>query len=402
MNKAGTLGSFNMFTLWFGAAVSLAEIMTGSLLAPLGLRNGILIILLGHLIGTLIFAFVGIIGFREKSPSLRATRLSLGRCGSYIISIFNIIQLVGWTAIMLIQCARSLQSITGKLFGFDNFFILVILTGLLVGIWAFNTQRGISAVNSIAVLLLLFLSVIMLQTVLQGKEAQEVAAGISVGMALELCIIMPLSWLPLISDYTMLGKSSGGSFWGSFSGYFLGSSFMYIIGLTTAIYTGSPDPVGILTGLNLGFAALLIVVLSTVTTTFLDVYSAVMSTLNLSERFSRGRLILAFTSLGVVLAMFFPMEHYESFLYLIGSLFAPVFTVVLADYFLFKEDRSGDKFNIWGLAAAAAGVAAYYFFVSRDLVLGATVPAMAVTIIVYLTFRLIKNQMKIRTEQYAR
>ena len=177
---------------------------------------------------------------------------------------------------------------------------------------------------------------------------------------------------------------------------------MYIIGLTTAIYTGSPDPVGILTGLNLGFAALLIVVLSTVTTTFLDVYSAVMSTLNLSERFSRGRLILAFTSLGVVLAMFFPMEHYESFLYLIGSLFAPVFTVVLADYFLFKEDRSGDKFNIWGLAAAAAGVAAYYFFVSRDLVLGATVPAMAVTIIVYLTFRLIKNQMKIRTEQYAR
>ncbi|HBC93871.1 MAG TPA: putative hydroxymethylpyrimidine transporter CytX, partial [Pelotomaculum sp.] len=118
----------------------LAEIMTGSLIAPLGIREGIAVILAGHLIGTLILALVGIIGFREKSPSLKSSRLSLGRYGSYIISVFNIVQLVGWTAIMLIQCARSLQSITGKLFGFDNFTVLVIAIGILVGIWAFNAH----------------------------------------------------------------------------------------------------------------------------------------------------------------------------------------------------------------------------------------------------------------------
>lgn len=75
-----------MFALWFGAAVSLAEIMTGSLLAPLGLRRGLAAILIGHLVGTLILAGVGIIGYREKKPALLASRTSLGKSGSYLVS----------------------------------------------------------------------------------------------------------------------------------------------------------------------------------------------------------------------------------------------------------------------------------------------------------------------------
>src|SRR5665647_300913 len=136
--------------------------MTGSLIAPLGIKTGIIVILLGHLIGTLILSLTGIIGFREKKPSLISSRISMGRHGSYIISLFNIIQLIGWTAIMLIQCSRSLQSITGKLFGFDNFYVLVVITGVLVVIWALNTEYAISTINNIAVVLLLVLCLVML------------------------------------------------------------------------------------------------------------------------------------------------------------------------------------------------------------------------------------------------
>lgn len=387
MNAEKKIGGFSLFTLWFGASVSLAEIMTGSLIAPLGLKTGIFVIILGHLIGTLILSLTGVIGFQEKKPSLISSRLSLGRYGSYIVSLFNIVQLIGWTAIMLIQCSRSLQSITGSLFGFSNFVILVIITGVLVALWALSTEKGISMINNLAVLLLLVLSVIMVTRLVGGGEIKPIADTISVGMALEFSIIMPLSWVPLISDYTMAGKSLKSSFLGSFGGYFLGSSFMYIIGLLFAIYSGSTDPVSVLGNLNMGYTALLIVILSTVTTTFLDVYSAVMSTMNLSDKISRKKLILLFACVGTLLAIYFPMENYQNFLYMIGSLFAPTFSIIIADYFIYRQNRSDDRFNLPGMLAIGAGIFTYYAVIGMDLIIGSTIPSMLITIFVYLIIR---------------
>lgn len=397
MSEAKRTGGFSLFALWFGAAVSLAEIMTGSLLAPLGLKQGIIAVLAGHLVGTLIFALVGIIGFRERTPSLISSRLSLGRYGSYPISVFNIIQLLGWTAIMLIQCARSMQAITGSLFGLNSFVLPVIFTGLLVGIWALTTDRGISVVNNVAVALLFFLSLIMLKAVLQGGAAvQPVLGSISFGAALELSIVMPLSWMPLISDYTQTARSARGSFFGSFAGYFLGSSFMYLIGLMSALYAGTSDPIGILVRMNMGYPALLIVILATVTTTFLDVYSSVLTTLNLTARFSKSRLILVFTLLGTILALYFPMEQYVNFLYLIGAFLAPVFSIVIVDYFIFRDDRSHELWNVSGLAAAAVGTITYFLVLNLDLVIGSTVPSIIVTVGVYLLLRLLQKHLSLR------
>ena len=395
MNNGKTIGGFSLMALWFGAAVSLAEIMTGSLIAPLGLKAGIIAILLGHLIGCLILSFTGVIGFKEKKPALIASRLSMGTYGSYLISIFNIIQLIGWTAIMLVQCTRSLQAITGKLMGFYNFTVLVIFAGILVAIWALSNDKGVTILNNLAVALLLILCVFVFATVISTGEVKTLSQTISFGMALELSIIMPLSWVPLISDYTRSGKSLQGSFFGSFIGYFLGSSFMYVLGLVFSLYTGTTDPVGMLSNMNLGLAALLIVVLSTVTTTFLDVYSSVMSALNLSGGLSKQRLILLFSALGIVLAIFFPMENYENFLYMIGSLFAPAFSVILIDYYLYKQDRSVNLFNIPGLLAMAAGIISYYATIPMDLMVGSTIPSMILTFMVYIVARLVYDHYKL-------
>lgn len=381
------LSGFNLSLLWFGAAVSIAEIMTGSLIAPLGLKQGLLVIILGHLIGTLILAVTGVIGFKEKKPSLMATRFSMGTYGSYLISLFNIIQLIGWTAIMIIQGSRALQPVTTQLLGFDNFTVLVIFMGVLIGIWALTRDSGVNIINNIAVFLLLILCVVMFGTILGSGEMQTVAGSISFGAALELSIIMPLSWIPLISDYTCSGKTLKGSFWGSFIGYFVGSTFMYTIGLLLALCTGSSDPIAALSSFNMAFAALLIVVLSTATTTFLDVYSAVMSTLNLAPQLSRRGLIVLFALLGITLALFFPIENYENFLYMIGSIFAPAFTVVITDYFIYRKDRSGSLLNIGGLAAMGVGVFTYYTVLPMDLMVGSTIPAMLVTMLVYVVIR---------------
>lgn len=401
MNKERKTGGFSFFALWFGAAVSLAEIMTGSLTAPLGIKNGITVIILGHLIGCMILALTGIIGFREGKPSLISSRMSLGKYGSYIISIFNIVQLVGWTAIMLIQCSRSLQPITAKLLGIDNFIVITVIVGILVGLWALSNDKGINLLNNSAVVLLGILSIVIIVLVLRNGEVKQISDTISFGAAFELSIVMPLSWVPLISDYTMSGKSGKGSFIGSFLGYFIGSTFMYITGLVTAVYTGTSDPIAMLSGMNMGFSALLVVILATVTTTFLDVYSSVMSTLNLEPRMSKKKLIVAFTALGTVLALFFPMEQYQNFLYMIGSLFAPAFSIILFDYFIYKKDFSKHKINIPGISAALCGTIFYYMVNKLDLPVGATIPSMAAAVILYIVFDKVRNILKIGADKYA-
>jgi putative hydroxymethylpyrimidine transporter CytX len=288
---------------------------------------------------------------------------------------------------MLIQCARALQPVTAKLFGIDNFALLVIVVGALVAVWALNVSKGISLMNNAAVILLAILSVVMMALVIKGGGAKPVTGSMSFGAAFELSIIMPLSWLPLISDYTMKGKSVKGSFGGSFLGYFIGSSVMYAIGLVAAVYTGNSDPVGVMTGLGMGYSALLIVILATVTTTFLDVYSSVMSTLNLAPRLSKNTLIVFFTALGTLLALFFPMEEYQNFLYMIGSLFAPAFAVILIDYFFYKKDRSKDFVNLSGVIASALGTLSYYAVGKYDLIIGSSIPAMIVAIVLYIGLR---------------
>lgn len=402
MSEERKLGGFSLFNLWVGAAISIAEIMTGSLIAPIGIKKGIILILLGHLIGCLILSSIGIIGFKEKKPSLVSTRISLGRYGSYIVSIFNIIQLIGWTAIMLIQCTRSVQAISPKIFGANSFAVIVLIIGAIVAVWTIFADNGVSVINNAAVVLLLILSFVMLYVIMNFGEIKGAAGSISVGSALELSIVMPLSWAPLISDYTMAGKSAKGSFWGSFAGYFSGSSFMYIIGLVSAVYAGTSDPISMLGKLNLGLPALLIVILATVTTTFLDVYSAVLSTINLRPNASKKILIIVYTGIGAILALFFPMEEYENFLYMIGSIFAPIFSVVLVDYFIYKKDRSDKIINISGILAAAIGTAAYYIIIRYDLPTGTTLPSMIITSAVYPVIVTIAKYFYSGDERYAK
>lgn len=96
MNDSKTiLGGFGLFALWFGAAISMAEIFTGGLLAPLGFSDGVKAILLGHLIGGVIMLLVGVIGAQSKLPAIMSTRISFGTYGSYLFSLLNVLQLIG-------------------------------------------------------------------------------------------------------------------------------------------------------------------------------------------------------------------------------------------------------------------------------------------------------------------
>ena len=83
---------------------------------------------------------------------------------------------------------------------------------------------------------------------------------------MELSVAMPLSWLPVISDYTREAEKPVRATAVSVIVYGLVSCWMYIIGMGAAIFTGETDIAAIMVKAGLGIAGLLIIIFSTVTT----------------------------------------------------------------------------------------------------------------------------------------
>ena len=388
MEEKTTLSGFGLFALWFGAAVSMAEIFTGGLLAPLGFEQGLKAILLGHLIGGLILILGGYIGAKSKLPAIMSTRISFGHYGSYLFSLLNVLQLIGWTAVMIISGGRAANELGVALFGFDSINTWAIAIGIFIGLWIWLGKVGFQKLNVVAVVLLFVLTLILCGVVF--KEGNILLAAptdeMSFGSALELSIIMPLSWLPLISDYTRFAKSRKSGLVGSFMGYFIGSSLMYAIGLAIALYAKDASVGSMMMTLNLGFAALGIVLLSTITTTFLDAYSAGVTFTNIFPQMSERKIAFAMAIIGLLVAIFTPIEQYETFLYAIGSVFGPLFAILLSDYFIFNKEQIEPSLSlhVGALIVWAIGVGLYYWFMTFDLPLGSTLPTMLATSMIFI------------------
>jgi len=289
---------------------------------------------------------------------------------------------------MIISGGRAANELGITLFGFDSIHTWAIAIGLLIGLWIWLGNVGFQKLNVIAVILLFSLTLVLCGVVFQEGSILHVMPTdeMSFGSALELSIIMPLSWLPLISDYTRFAKSKKGGLIGSFMGYFIGSSLMYALGLAIALYAQDASVGTMMMALHLGFAALGIVLLSTITTTFLDAYSAGVTFTNIFPYMSERKIAFVMAAIGLMVALFTPIEQYENFLYAIGSVFGPLFAIVLSDYFIFKKEQIEPSLalHVGSLIVWMVGVTLYYQFVTLDLPLGSTLPTMLATSIIFI------------------
>ena len=382
MSEKGT-SVFANGLIWFGAGVSLAEILTGTYFASLGFGKAMAAILLGHLIGGLMMFAAGMIGARERKSAMETVKMSFGEKGSLLFAILNVLQLVGWTAIMIYDGALAADGVlhTGTA-------VWAIVIGLLIIAWIFIGLTNLGKVNTIAMTALFILSLVLFKVIFfgTGSAAPVVDDGsLTFGAAVELAVAMPLSWLPLISDYTREARKP---FAATFTGvvvYGLVSIFMYMIGMGAAIFTGEYDIAQIMLKTGLGVVGLLIIVFSTVTTTFLDAYSAGVSCVSISAKINEKWAAIAVTVIGTVAALVYPMDNITDFLYLIGSVFAPMIAIQIADYFILKKaDAQKDAFRWKNLLVWVVGFVVYRVLMHVDTPVGNTLPDMVITVILCL------------------
>jgi NCS1 family nucleobase:cation symporter-1 len=216
---------------------------------------------------------------------------------------------------------------------------------------------------------------------LAALMARPGEGGMSFGAAVDLVIAMPLSWLPLIADYTRFGRTPGAMFRGSALGYLAANIWFMGLGAAYALASGGGETLLVTALAASGGLALLLILIDETDNTFADIHSAAVSTATLVPQSPR-RLALVFGVLCTAIALFAPLGRYESFLLLIGSVFAPLFGVLLAEHFLVKRGETG-ALNLIGLLAWLLGVAAYQVLSRLIPDLGATLPAFLVAGAVY-------------------
>jgi len=363
--------------IWFGAAVSIAEILTGTYFAPLGFTKGLLAIVIGHIIGCTMLFLAGLIGGKVRKSAMETAKMSFGKKGALLFSVLNIIQLVGWTAIMIYDGALAVNGI----FNIGNWVWCVVI-GALIVLWILIGIKNLGKVNTVA-MGALFVLTIILSFVIFGKGSAMDITGESMtfGAAVELSVAMPLSWLPLISDYTREAKKPVKATVISAITYGLVSGWMYVIGMGAAIFTGESDIAQIMVKAGLGIAGLLIIVFSTVTTTFLDAYSVGVSSESLSVKINGKWVAVVATLIGMAGAIFLPLSDITDFLYFIGSVFAPMIAIQIADFFILKKNTETSAFNIRNLIIWFVGFIVYRLLMTMDIVIGNTLPDMMITIL---------------------
>ena len=319
--------NFQNGLIWFGAGVSLAEILTGTAFAPLGMAKGFAAILLGHIIGCAMMLLAGLIGGRTGRSAMETVKMSFGQKGGLLFAFLNVLQLVGWTAIMIYDGALAV----GGIFAIGRWVWCLVIGALII-----------------------------------------------------------LSWLPLISDYTRDAEKPTQATWVSVLVYGAVSCWMYVIGMGAAIFTGEYDIAVIMVKAGLGIAALIILVFSTVTTTFLDAWSAGISAESLSAKLNGKKTAIAVTVIGTAAAILFPMDDITGFLYLIGSVFAPMIAVQIADHFILHRDRFAVAADARNLVIWLVGFIAYRLLMGVDTPVGYTLPDMVLTVVLCLLAEKVK------------
>ena len=379
MNKKTSV--FENSLIWFGAAVSIAEILTGTYFASLGFLKGLLAIVLGHLVGCILLFLAGMIGAKTQKSAMDTVKISFGTKGGIFFAILNILQLLGWTGIMIYDGASATQGILPI-----GHFIWCVVIGGLILVWILIGVKNLGKLNVIAISAL-FLMTIILSFILfkSGIVFNKGDNSMSFGAAMELSIAMPLSWLPLISDYTKEAKEPVKATAASSIVYGFVSIWMYIIGMSAALFTMESDIAKILLKAGLGIMGLFIVVLSTVTTTFLDVYSAGVSTESIFSKIKSKWVAVAVTVIGTLGAIILLMDDITGFLYLIGSVFAPMIAIQIADFFILKISNDKKLFSIKNIIIWVTGFIIYRILMKFDTPIGSTIPSMLITIFVSVT-----------------
>ena len=338
-------GLFSCGLIWFGAAISVAEIEAG---IEAGANWSALI--LGHLLGGAMLFAAGLIGARQRQGAMATTTSAFGTWGARFFALLNVIQLVGWIAVMNEQATAALSQLQGV---FDSWVTHIVLSAL-VGVWVIVGILRTSRLATVAMTLLALLTAYLSWKLCAGVAGTS-SGGLAFWPAFELSAAMPLSWVPVIADYTKDAVRPVAASAVSTAVYTVASLWMYALGILIGQGGEGSTLAAAITVHGLALVGVPILVVSTVTTNLLAAHSSGESACVVSSRFNAKIVVALVCAGGAALSITGIAGHYIHFLYFIASVFAPMAAVLVVSHFLVKRQAT-----LWNVASWLVGFIAYH------------------------------------------
>lgn len=405
-NGQRVFGGRDLFSLWFSLGIGLMVLQVGAMLAPgLGLSGAILAIVLGTGVGVLLLGAAGVIGSDTGLSAMGTLKLSLGAQGARLPALLNVLQLIGWGAFEIIVMRDAASLLGARAFGEGSIWNSPVLWTLCFG--ALATVLAVSGplafvrkiLRAWGIWLLLGACVWLTWNLFAKADLAMLwqrggDGSMSLAVGFDIVIAMPLSWLPLIADYSRFARDGRQVFGSTVVGYFIGNTWLMSLGVAYTLAFAAQGEVNALllalAGAGMGIP-LLLILLDESEKAFADIHSAAVSA-GVLARVKVEHLALAIGVLCTLIALLAPLAQYENFLLLIGSVFAPLFGVVLTDHYWVRRRSIPAHVGAlhWpALLAWAAGVAAYHIIAAQAPDLGATLPALVLAGVLYgvLNFR---------------
>ncbi len=346
------LGFLDTFVLWWDLGISFLVMVVGMFLVPgLSLAQALAAILVGAVLGNFLLGLVGTIGSDTGVPTMVLLRPVLGPRGSIAPTVLNVLQLLGWATFEVIVMAQAAALLSDRLFGVKGYLAWVAFFAILgtamavVGPILVVKQWMERFAVWVVLLTIAWLTIAVLTTYDVGAWLARPGTGdMSFWLAVDLVAVMPISWVPLVADYSRLARTRGTAFWGTGLGYFVSHVWFYALGALLALSAAVPsDPsapiaplLTTIAALTAGWVALLVLLVAETDEGFANIYSAAVSAQNIWPRLGQRTLSLAVGGIVLLLAVTIPLVQYESFLLLIGSIFVPLLGILTADYFVLR------------------------------------------------------------------
>jgi NCS1 family nucleobase:cation symporter-1 len=349
------LGLWDTFVLWADLGISFLVMVVGTFLVPgLGLKQALLAILVGAIIGNVLLGIGGAVGADVRVPQMVLLRAPLGLRGSYLPTALNILQLLGWATFEVIVMAQAADVLMKEVFGLRSLYHLwVTFFTALTLVLALSGPIRVTRLLKVSIVWLVLLSTLWITgSLLVNYDIGEILSrpgdgSMSFWLAVDLVVALPISWFPLVADYSRFARDTRAAFWGTAAGYFVPQVWFYALGslLVLAVNVASDPNAPIspmltaIAGLTAGWAALLILLIDETDEAFANVYSTALSIENLFPWLSHRLLIVAICAVVLLAGWTIPLAEYESFLLLIGSAFVPLLGVLAADYYVLRGRR---------------------------------------------------------------
>ncbi len=390
--------------LWLSLGVGLLVMQIGAYLVPaLGAKAALAVIVFGSILGAGLLAWTAKIGCDSGLSSSGLMHATYGSSFARLPVLLNIVQLIGWTTFELVvmrdgtvAIARQSGSFAGAMWPLLATLLwggvlLALLSGSMVKlVRKFIGRYGLPLViASLVWLSWQFLSKAneMGLSEIWNRPGQ---GGMSTLSALDLVIAMPVSWLPLVADFSRHGRDGNSSLRGTWLGYAIANIWCYVLGVLVALTTPNTELVTALLLAQGGLLALGLILIDEVDNAYGDLYSGSVAGHSLKPRWSLRRWGMALAVLCTALALVLPMHSLEPFLLMLSSVFVPLYGVILARL----AGQSGivslvsaRKVNPSAVAIWLAGVACYHLCAQLAPSWGAALPTLALTFVLALATR---------------